>query len=288
MQVQPADAVSVIIPVFGRQESLGAALRSALAQLGPRDEILVVDDGSSPAITLPDIPAPRAPVRLIRSDRNRGAAGARNLGIDEATKPLIAFLDSDDFWMDGKLAAQKRLLADQPDEMVAIACGWQETEGGAVVRRRVPLASRTRSDFFAGCWFCPGTTLLIRRAVFQACGPLPEGLRRLEDLEWFLRFAMLGGRLLVADILGASIARGGNARPDAVEDAARRILDGVAALPGVSARERGDLLAYLDLERAAAHGNVGRRLAQAYFLAKSLMRRPRLTIPLQNWWRNPV
>lgn len=287
MKLPPADAVSVIIPAFGRQESLALAIRSALAQLGAQDEVLVVDDGSSPAITLPDIPSPQAAVRLIRSDRNLGAAGARNLGIDRATKPLIAFLDSDDLWMDGKLAAQKRLLSDHPDEVVAVACGWQETEGDQVVRRRIPLASRTRSDFFAGCWFCPGTTLLIPRDVFAICGPLPEGYRRLEDLEWFLRFAMVGGRLLVADILGASIARGGNARPAVVEDAARRILETLGSLPGVSERERGDLLAYLDLERAAAHGNVGQRLAQARFVAKSLLRRPRLTIPLQNWWHSP-
>jgi glycosyltransferase involved in cell wall biosynthesis len=271
------DNVSVIIPVFGRQASLSLAILSAAAQLSADDEILVVDDGSSPPIVLPAIDSFAAPVRLLRSEVNRGAAGARNLGLAHAQKPLVAFLDSDDVWLEGKLAAQRRLLA--------VACGWQETEGGRVVRRRAPAPSRSRSDFFAGCWFCPGTTLLTRRSAFELCGPLPEGLRRLEDLEWFLRFALAGGRLLVADIMGASIARGGNARPAAVEEAADRIIRGLAAMPGVTRRERGELLAYLDLERAAAHGNVGDFIARARFLTLSLLRRPRLTIPLKNWWR---
>ncbi|PTM40349.1 glycosyltransferase family A protein [Bosea sp. 124] len=284
MALDIVDGVSVIIPVFGRQASLSLAILSAAAQLCADDEILVVDDGSSPPIALPAMSSFAAPVRLLRSEINLGAAGARNLGLAHAQKPLVAFLDSDDVWLEGKLTAQRRLLAEHPGELVAVACGWQETEAGRVVRRRLPVPSRSRSDFFAGCWFCPGTTLLTRRSAFELCGPLPEGLRRLEDLEWFLRFALAGGRLLVADVMGASIARGGNARPAAVEEAAERIMQGLAAMPGVMERERSDLLAYLDLERAAAYGNVGDFVARARFLALSLLRRPRLRIPLQNWW----
>lgn len=279
-----ADGVSVIVPVFGRQASLSLAILSAAAQLSADDEILVVDDGSSPPVALPAMGSFAAPVRLLRSAVNLGAAGARNLGLAHARKPLVAFLDSDDVWLEGKLAAQRKLLSEHPGELVAVACGWQETQDGRVLRRRVPVASRSRSDFFAGCWFCPGTTLLTRRSAFDLCGPLPEGLRRLEDLEWFLRFALAGGRLLVAGTIGASIARGGNARPAAVEEAAERIVGGLAAMPGVTERERSDLLAYLDLERAAAYGNVGNFAARTRFLARSLLRRPRLTIPLQNWW----
>src|SRR5690606_21296872 len=167
----------------------------------------------SPPVSLAGLPKPRCGLQLIRKD-NGGAASARNHGVAAARGELIAFLDSDDEWLPGKIAAQKRLLAGHGGAPVAVACGWRETIDGRDFRERIPVASQSAADFYAGCWFCPGSTLMLPRAVFDDVGRLREDIRRLEDYEWFLRFGRAGGRLLVADVVGASIARGSNAKPE--------------------------------------------------------------------------
>ena len=280
------ERVSVIVPTYGRHDRLSAALLSAARQLTSSDEILVIDDGSEPPIDIEGLGPIEPDVRLIRNHVNLGPASARNTGLRNAKNGLIAFLDSDDLWLDGKLAAQREIVGRHRDALVAIVCGWQDTSNDRVVRQRVPVPSSSRSDFFAGCWFCPGSTLLIRRDAFEICGQFAEGLRRLEDFEWFLRFALAGGRVQVADMIGASVARGGNARREAIEAAARLIADRLETV-GATKGERANLHAYLDLERAVAHLNVSEKMHAAFYLARSLYRRPRLRLQLQDWWRLP-
>src|SRR6202020_1898604 len=84
------------------------AIDSALSQELPAGhtlEVIVVDDGSS------DQPQEALArfgdaIRLVRHPRNLGAAAARNTGCEAADGEYIAFLDSDDRWLPGKLTAQ--------------------------------------------------------------------------------------------------------------------------------------------------------------------------------------
>jgi len=87
---------------------------SVLNQTTPPGEIVVVDDGSSDGGA--DVAAGylRSFDKLVRLDRNRGGAAARNIGIDAASFALIAFLDSDDEWLPNKLQHQLDILRDQP------------------------------------------------------------------------------------------------------------------------------------------------------------------------------
>jgi glycosyltransferase involved in cell wall biosynthesis len=107
------EAVSVIIPTYNRATLLPRAIRSALAATTEIDEIIVVDDGSTD-----DTEAVMAPwldrVRYVRIT-NRGVGGARNYGVQLATKPLISFLDSDDEWFADKIALQRPFMMANPD-----------------------------------------------------------------------------------------------------------------------------------------------------------------------------
>lgn len=107
--------VSVVIPTFNRGHLVGRAIRSVLAQLEPGDEIIVVDDESTDK-TAEIIQRMAAPVRYVRNVHRGVACGsARNRGIAEARHPLVAFLDSDDEWLPGKLALQRAFLEARPD-----------------------------------------------------------------------------------------------------------------------------------------------------------------------------
>ena len=98
--------VSVIIPTYNRAHLIGRAIRSVLDQTYQDWELIVVDDASTD-----DIPGivkgfTDGRVKYIRHDENKGAAAARNTGIQAARGAYIAFLDSDDEWLPEKLERQ--------------------------------------------------------------------------------------------------------------------------------------------------------------------------------------
>src|ERR1017187_238352 len=95
----PANTLSAILPVFNRFEYLTACLESVFSQRPRADEILIVDGCSSAPVS--DFIATtrfQGSVHVLRTDRNRRIAGARNWGWRHARGNLIAFLDSDDLW----------------------------------------------------------------------------------------------------------------------------------------------------------------------------------------------
>jgi glycosyltransferase involved in cell wall biosynthesis len=99
--------VSVLIPTYNRGYAIHRAIDSALAQDCESIEILVIDDGSTDGtrelIRQRYQGDPR--VRYFYKD-NGGVSSARNLGIRECRGEFLAFLDSDDWWLPGKLALQ--------------------------------------------------------------------------------------------------------------------------------------------------------------------------------------
>jgi len=103
--------VSVIIPAYNGAAFLPEAIDSVLAQDYEPLEILVVDDGSTDDTH--DVLRPYAPRIRYFYQENRGPSAARNLGIERARGDLIAFLDADDRWLPGKLAAQVAALGTQ-------------------------------------------------------------------------------------------------------------------------------------------------------------------------------
>jgi glycosyltransferase involved in cell wall biosynthesis len=121
--------VSVIVPLFDKERTVEASLRSAAAQTFAALEILVVDDGSrdSGPARVRAFPDPR--VRLIRQD-NAGPGAARNRGIAEARGDLLAFLDADDEWMPGYLERAVTYLDADP-ALAAVTFAWLD-EPGAV------------------------------------------------------------------------------------------------------------------------------------------------------------
>ncbi len=106
-------AASVIIPTFNRAHLVPRAIDSALRAMAPGDELIVVDDGSSDN-TGAAVERFGDRVRYIRTTGG-GAGKARNVGLQNATRPLVAFLDSDDTWAPFKLTLQRAVLREHPE-----------------------------------------------------------------------------------------------------------------------------------------------------------------------------
>ncbi|ESR23065.1 glycosyltransferase family 2 protein [Lutibaculum baratangense] len=116
-------AVSVILPTYNRLDSLAAAMESVLSQSFRDIELIVVDDGSPQ-----DVRAAVAGIgdhRVIyhRRARNGGAGAARNSGLEIARGRFIAFQDSDDLWLPGKLERQMHLFTQLPARVGAVTGG---------------------------------------------------------------------------------------------------------------------------------------------------------------------
>jgi glycosyltransferase involved in cell wall biosynthesis len=277
--------VSVVIPAYGRQRHLHYALQSLASEAHLIHEVVVVDDASPEPITITPPPALASRTNLVRLSQNGGSAAARQVGIDISVGDLVAFLDSDDAWLPGKLAAQLPFFS-IGDDMLAVATGWQMVDlDRGTASTRMPRPAKDPIDFASGCWFCPGSTVIVTRGALARCGPLDTRLRRLEDLEWFLRFAFAGGRLAVAEISGALIRRAAKSNRAAIETAAATISAGIAVHPGASAAIRRRLAAWLDVERALAAWTEGHALAALGLLLRSQVRVPRASVQLQPWWR---
>jgi glycosyltransferase involved in cell wall biosynthesis len=267
-------ALSIVIPAYNRCNVIGAAVRSVLQQQLPAPdwtyEIIIVDDGSSD-----DLEAVLQPfgdnVRLLRHAKNAGAAAARNTGIEAACGECIAFLDSDDIWLPGKVIRQVTAMQQYGWCASCTAFVLVEPDGRDLVAPDLPTKAISLSELVWGCVVSPGSTLMCRRSLFAKVGPFDTALKRLEDWDWLLRLACFEPLGFLAQPL-ARISPSGNPGPGAIRPAAAKMWEKHA--PGFEPGLKRRFASALDVERAAAHYRDGARLAATLLLGRSLLHVP--------------
>lgn len=192
----PEPLVSIIMPAYNAEASLGNALNSVLAQDYSALEIIVVDDGSSDGTQqLCESYGDR--IRYIRQE-NAGASVARNRGIDEARGELIGFLDSDDLYLPGKIRKLVELWNAYPDVGAYTAAFREQMPTGLFTNPKpgtvFPDGSKAGViDYFQceyrGCWVVHTNTILVKRDVLHDVGGFDPALRFGEDVDLWSRIA---------------------------------------------------------------------------------------------------
>jgi glycosyltransferase involved in cell wall biosynthesis len=104
-----------VIPTWNRARLVCEAVESALRQEGGDLEAIVVDDGSTDGTAEAIEREFGKSVKLLRMATRSGVGAARNEGVRQATGDLLAFLDSDDLWLPGKLKAELDVVDRFPD-----------------------------------------------------------------------------------------------------------------------------------------------------------------------------
>lgn len=114
----PSPGITAIVPTHKRPELMRRAVQSIVDQdYDGEIEIIVVFDACE--VELPDIDLrSNQSIRGLPNHRSRGLAGARNTGITLAQHSFVAFLDDDDFWLQGKLVAQMAMFASRPKSIL--------------------------------------------------------------------------------------------------------------------------------------------------------------------------
>lgn len=201
-------AVSVIIPTFNRRRFVQEAVGSVLAQDFSDFELIVVDDGSTDG-TAEQLSAYGSKIRVIRQE-NAGVSAARNRGIKVSTAPLIAFLDSDDLWLAGKLARQAAFFRKHTD---ALICQSEELwiRNGRRVNPRKKHRKRSGMIFEHSLELClvSPSAVMLRRRLLQEVGLFDEDLPACEDYDLWLRVSCRYPVYLIDEPL--IVKRGGHA-----------------------------------------------------------------------------
>ncbi len=186
--------VSVVLPTHDRLDFLREAVASILAQTLADWELIVVDDGSRDGSVawLESLGDPR--IVVIAQPHSGNPAALRNLGVERAQSPWIAFLDSDDLWAPEKLELQLARLSLNP------ASRWSCTgvgfidDAGRTIPQQGGTPYRAQSGWileqlltFSAAATTP--TLMIHRSLFDEAGGFDEHVLLREDYDLELRLA---------------------------------------------------------------------------------------------------
>ncbi len=192
--------VSIIIPVFNRENVIGRAVDSALAQAYSNCEIIVVDDGSTDrtAELLKDY---GSKITIVRQE-NSGPSAARNRGVGVSRGEMLAFLDSDDSWSEGKISKQVELLVKGGDQVPCCICSASihsndddevNSFDSAGVRSKMESGYWLNADEIISSRFVLlNQVVVVRRWAFDRIGGFSENLKLLEDYDFALRLSLLG------------------------------------------------------------------------------------------------
>jgi glycosyltransferase involved in cell wall biosynthesis len=108
--------VSIIIPIYNAEKYLEATIHSAIGQTCENKEIVLVDDGSTDN-SLSIAKSYESSFIKVYSQKNSGAAAARNKGISAAKGDFLQFLDADDLLAPDKISRQLSLTGDRKDTL---------------------------------------------------------------------------------------------------------------------------------------------------------------------------
>lgn len=208
MQKNKLPRVSVIIPTFNRGWILREAINSVLKQDYQHVELIVVDDGSTDNTS--DILNDYKGEIVVIRQKNSGVSAARNRGIRTATGSYVAFLDSDDCWLPGKLMSQMAFFNSHPD---ATICQTEEIwiRNGVRVnpkKRHKKPSGMIFEKSLALCLVSP-SAVVMKKSLFEMVGTFDESLPACEDYDLWLRISHQYPIYLISDPL--IIKHGGHA-----------------------------------------------------------------------------
>ena len=186
--------ISVIIPLYNKENFIESTLKSALNQTFTDFEILIINDGSTDKS--------EEKILQFNDDRisifntiNQGVSVARNFGIEKASGKMIAFLDADDFWCPHFLENMVSLIEKFPNEKVfssAIQVQIKEKNFNATYsiskEKEVQILNFFEASHDQGAIFT--SSAVFEKSVFETAGNFDVDLKTDEDTDLWIRIGL--------------------------------------------------------------------------------------------------
>ena len=188
--------ISAIIPTFNRDNFIEKCVISILNQSKMPEEIIVIDDGSTDntwnilkELGFSDSEKKQNSLRYI-FQRNKGVSAARNFGIQSSRNEHIAFLDSDDFWLENKSEKQIESLKSNAFRFRLSHTNERWFRNGLRVNAHAKHKKAGGDIFFNCLKLCciSPSSVIVERSVFDEFGFFDESLPACEDYDFWLRF----------------------------------------------------------------------------------------------------
>lgn len=182
---------SIIIPLYNKQETIKKTVDSILQQSLNDFELIIVNDGSTDKSVEIVESIKDSRIRLI-NQKNQGVSAARNTGIKNAKYDWIAFLDGDDLWDKDFLKTLNELSVKYPN--AGLYCGQYvqfDEKRDKIYLDRFPNIDEgffKLYDFLFAVW---SSSILVKKEVFETVGYFDTQLTHGEDLDMWIRIAMV-------------------------------------------------------------------------------------------------
>lgn len=186
--------ITVIIPTYNRAHLLPDAMDSVLSQTYEDFELLVVDDHSTDNTEQVVKDYSDSRIKHLKNNRTKGAQGARNTGIFAAKGEWLAFLDSDDFWVETKLEKQLCVIKNRQD-LVGVSCGFKRIDihTGQLLSTTLPVKKAfQRDDIFHKNIIGGFSVFLCRKSTALSVGGVDESFPALQDRDFYTRLLRYG------------------------------------------------------------------------------------------------
>ncbi len=198
------ELVSVIIPTYNRREMLKIAINSVLAQTYTHFELLICDDGSCDGSKEMVECINDSRVHWIDGENSGRPAVPRNRGIKSAKGEWIAFLDSDDYWVERKLEIQIEEAKKQSVD--AVCTNASLIRGNKLLK---DLYFKTGTERLLSFKSIKNTnpiicsSMMLRSSVVKLAGNFPEDIKykAIEDYALWFSASMLTDILYLAQPL---------------------------------------------------------------------------------------
>jgi len=193
--------LSVAMAVHNGMPFVEESVRTILGQTFADFELVIGDDGSDDGTNevLRALAAADGRIRLLRREAKSGLAASGNWVVGEAAAPLVAIAHADDVSRPARLERQMEVFGNHSDAvLVGTLCGGIDEAGRRV---QPPAAWRLRSKApFAPF---PHSSIMFRKAAFDAVGGYRADAEYWEDFDLYLRLAEVGRVFVVAEELAS-------------------------------------------------------------------------------------
>lgn len=197
--------ISVVMPLYNKEVSVGRAILSVLQQTFSHFELIVVDDGSTDGSLGQAKQFSDDRIVILQMQKNSGVSAARNTGINQAKYDHVAFIDADDIWNKQFLEEIHAAIVIYPN------AEWYGTNWTDINAKdnldNFTVSDADKSQYVDYCKLSVYRTIInassfvVKKKVLSDVGGFTDGVKIFEDQELFCKLAQRGSLVYVDKVL---------------------------------------------------------------------------------------